>query len=129
MEELLIILIAIKQAIKQYHWNATTYQEHLFGDRLLEGIEDYIDEVAEISKVNQEDPNLAAKHLLQEASACLENKDYNDLKNIGGLFYALLQELEQDEDEAKILGVKDIYSRLSNTALRKLYLINTQVGK
>lgn len=129
MEDILIILIAIKQAVKQYHWNAKTYQEHLLGERLLEDIEDYIDEVAEISKVNQEDPNLSAKFLLGEASDILENKDYDDIKNIGNLFYALLQELNAQEEKAVIIGIKDIYSRLSNATLRKLYLINTQVGK
>lgn len=129
MEDILIILIAIKQAVKQYHWNAKSYQEHLLGERLLEGIEDYIDEVAEISKVNQEDPNLSAKFLLGEASGILENKDYNDIKNIGQLFYALLQELNEIEDKAVIIGIKDIYSRLSNAILRKLYLINTQASK
>lgn len=129
MEQILIILIAIKQAVKQYHWNAKSYQEHLLGERLLEDIEDYIDEVAEISKVNQEDPNLSAKFLLREASDILENKDYDDIKNIGNLFYALLQELNSQEEKAVIIGIKDIYSRLSNATLRKLYLINTQVAK
>lgn len=129
MEELLIILIAIKQAIKQYHWNATTYQEHLLGDRLLEGIEDYIDEVAEISKVDQENPNLGAKHLLAEASKYLADTDYNNLKNLAWLFYSLLQEINTLDEKTMVVGIKDIYSRLSNTALRKLYLINTQVGK
>lgn len=129
MEHILIILIAIKQAVKQYHWNATSYQDHLLGERLLEDIEDYIDEVAEIANINKEETNLDAKYLLEEASDFLEKKDYNDIRSIGGLFYALLQELNELEDKAVIIGIKDIYSRLSNATLRKLYLINTQAGK
>lgn len=129
MEDILIILIAIKQAVKQYHWNATSYQDHLLGERLLEDIEDYIDEVAEIANINKEETNLDAKYLLEKASDFLEKKDYNDIRNIGGLFYALLQELNELEDKAVIIGIKDIYSRLSNATLRKLYLINTQAGK
>ena len=129
MEQILIILIAIKQAIKQYHWNAKSYQEHLLGDRLLEGIEDYIDEVAEISKVGQENPDLSAKHLLAESAKHLETKDYNDIRNIANLFFNLLQELNQTENAVSIIGIKDLYSRLSNSALRKLYLIDIQLGK
>jgi len=129
MEQILIDLIAIKQAIKQYHWNATSYQDHLLGERLLEGLEDYIDEVAEISKVNQENPDLSAQTLLTEASKHIGDRNCNSIKAIANLLYELIQELNSLEESATIIGVKDIFSRLSNSALRKLYLIDTQFDK
>lgn len=129
MEQILIILIAIKQAIKQYHWNATSYQEHLLGERLLEDLEDYIDEVAEISKVNQESPDLSAQNLLEKAAKYIGDRNCNSIKAIANMIFELIQELNAQEENATLLGVKDIFSRLSNTALRKLYLIDTQFDK
>lgn len=129
MEHILIILIAIKQAIKQYHWNARSYQDHLLGERLLEGLEDYIDEVAEISKVNQGDPDLSAQTLLAEAAKFIGDRNCNSVKAIANLLFELIQELNAQEENAAIIGIKDIFSRLSNSALRKLYLIDTQFVK
>ena len=55
MQEILILLIAIKQLIKQYHWQAKSYQEHILADKLEEDLEDYIDEVAEVSRVTKKE--------------------------------------------------------------------------
>lgn len=69
MQSILIILIALKQYIKQYHWQAKSYQEHILADKLEEGLEDYIDEVAELSVViDLSDESLKANMLLGKAS-------------------------------------------------------------
>ena len=126
MEKLLISLIALKQSIKQYHWLAKSYQEHILADKLEEDLEDYIDEVAELSLVT-ETPNVEAKHLLGEATSLLNGKDKVDLNTLADLFIDLQEQLQSLKPE--LLGISDLAGRLSNTILRKLYLIKLQLGK
>ena len=129
MESILVKLIALKQAIKEYHWLAKSYQEHILADKLEEGIDDYADEVAELTIVNQEDHNFASKNLLYEATSYLQNKKTEELTAIAGIFYDILQEVNEMSEKATIAGLADLYGRISNMALRKLYLINIQLGK
>ena len=126
MEKILFTLIALKQYIKQYHWQAKSYQEHILADKLEEDLEDYIDEVAELSLVT-ETPNVEAKHLLGEATSFLNGKDKADLNTLADLFIELQEQLQSLKPE--LLGVSDLAGRLSNTILRKLYLIQLQLGK
>ena len=128
MEKILFTLIALKQYIKQYHWQAKSYQEHILADKLEEDLEDYIDEVAELSLVT-ETPNVEAKHLLGEATSFLNGKDKADLSTLGELFAELLEELQSVNEQVKLLGIADLTGRLSNSVLRKLYLIKLQLGK
>lgn len=126
MEKILITLIAIKQYIKQYHWQAKSYQEHILADKLEEDLEDYIDEVAELSLVTQT-PNVESKHLLGEATSFLNGKDKADLNTLADLFIDLQEQLQSLKPE--LLGLSDLAGRLSNSILRKLYLIQLQLGK
>ena len=129
MESILVKLIALKQAIKEYHWLAKSYQEHILADKLEEGIDDYADEVAELAIVNQEEPDLAAQNLLGQATQYLQGKKTDELSGIGNIFYELLQDVNEQSEKATIAGIADLFSRISNLALRKLYLINIQLGK
>ena len=127
MQKILILLIAIKQAIKQYHWQATSYQEHLLGERLLEGIEDYIDETAELSVLFE--PNkehLAAAVLLGKASLYLNGKGLCNLQTIAKQLGDLTEELSRLQASTEDNGLKDLCGRMANSILRKLYLIQTQ---
>lgn len=127
MQEILILLIAIKQYIKQYHWQAKSYQEHILADKLEEDLEDYIDEVAELSIVAElSDKQVKAKDLLDQAAQCLGNEDKADLLSIMNLFVSLSDEVNAFEEKAEALGLKDLCGRLSNTILRKVYLIHLQ---
>lgn len=126
MEKILVILIALKQYIKEYHWLAESYQEHILADKLEEDLEDYIDEVAEISLVT-ETPNVEAKHLFGQAENYLNGKDKADLNTLADLFIELQEQLQSLDP--KLLGLSDLAGRLSNTILRKLYLIKLQLGK
>jgi len=128
MEKILVTLIAIKQYIKQYHWLAKSYQDHILADKLEEDLEDYIDEVAELSLVT-EIPNVEARHLLGKATSFLNGKDKVDLNTLGELFAELLEELQSVNEQVKLLGIADLTGRLSNSVLRKLYLIKLQLGK
>ena len=127
MQEILILLIAIKQYIKQYHWQAKSYQEHILADKLEEGLEDYIDEVAELSIVAElSEKQVKAKDLLDQAAQCLGNEDKANLLSIMNLFVSLSEEVNAFEEKAEALGLKDLCGRLSNTILRKIYLIQLQ---
>lgn len=127
MQNILIILIALKQYIKQYHWQAKSYQEHILADKLEEGLEDYIDEVAELSVViDLSDESLKANMLLGKASLYLEGKGKADLLNIAQVLSDLGDEIDRVNDKAEALGIKDLCGRLSNSLLRKIYLIQLQ---
>ena len=128
MEKLLIILVALKQVIKQYHWLAKSYQEHILADKLEEDLEDYSDEVAELALVVDQTVNVEAKHLLERAANYLNGKPV-DLQSLGELFTELLEHLQSVNDQSKLLGISDLTGRLSNSVLRKLYLIKLQLGK
>ena len=129
MQGILVKLIALKQAIKEYHWLAKSYQEHILADKLEEGLDDFSDEVAELSIVNQEEPDLVAHNLLSEATKYLQGKKTDDLHGIGNICYDILQEVNEESETATIAGIADLFSRISNLLLRKLYLINIQIGK
>ena len=127
MQKILIALIAIKQAIKQYHWQAKSYQEHILADKLEEGLEDYIDEVAELSVLTEEnEKHLNAKLLLGNASSFLDNKENLNTFDILGLFAKLQDAITTYNDTTEDIGLKDLCGRLSNTLLRKAYLIQIQ---
>jgi len=127
MTEILIILIALKQAIKQYHWQATSYQDHILADKLEEGLEDYIDEVAELSVLitgNKE--QLAANVLLAKASLFIRDKSKISLKDILEIFGTLQEKLGDYSERTKDIGLSDLCGRLTNSILRKAYLIQLQ---
>lgn len=128
MQKILIILIAIKQYIKQYHWQAKSYQEHILADKLEEDIDDYIDEVAELSVVGEyDDKQLKAKDLLAKASQVVKDDSQADLMSLAKLFVELGESVNAFEEKAGALGLKDLCGRLSNTIMRKVYLINLQL--
>lgn len=127
MEKILIALIAVKQAIKQYHWQAKSYQEHILADKLEEDLEDYIDEVAELSVLAETDEkHLEAKILLGKASSFLGDKGNLKLVDILELFSRLQEVVSRYNDNTEDLGLKDLFGRLSNLLLRKAYLIQVQ---
>lgn len=127
MQKILITLIALKQAIKQYHWQAKSYQEHILADKLEEDLEGYIDEVAELSVLLlPNDKHLEAKLLLGKASLFLADKQEITLMSILELLGDLQEEITDFNDKTEDLGFKDLCGRLSNTLLRKAYLIQVQ---
>ena len=126
MKDILVTLIALKQYIKQYHWQAKSYQEHILADKLEEGLEDYIDETAELSVVvEQTDEHLQAGGLLDVAAKILpEGKA--ELQQVALLLIRLNQQLKELKPKVGEMGVEDLLSRLSNSILRKIYLIHLQ---
>lgn len=130
MEKILIALIAIKQAVKQYHWQAKSYQEHILADKLEEDLEGYIDEVAELSVLTQlNDKHLNAKNLLGKASIFLGEKETYKSFDLLELFSRLQEVITAYNDTTEDIGLKDLCGRLSNLLLHKAYLLNLQQGK
>ena len=127
MQKILITLIALKQAIKQYHWQATSYQEHILADKLEEDLEDYIDETAELSVLTENNSShLEAKNLLGKASQALAGKGTIKPIDILELLSELQEAITTYNDTTEDLGLKDLCGRLSNALLRKVYLIQIQ---
>lgn len=127
MKDILVTLIALKQYIKQYHWQAKSYQEHILADKLEEGLEDYIDETAELSVVvEQTDEHLQAKQLLAEAANILPEGENGNLERIARLLIDLQSKIQSNRTKISEMGVDDLFSRLSNSIMRKIYLIHLQ---
>lgn len=127
MKDILVTLIALKQYIKQYHWQAKSYQEHILADKLEEDLEDYIDETAELSVVvEQTDEHLQAGKLLSEAANIVSEDNESHLRKIAYLLVALNEDLKELKPKVGEMGVEDLFSRLSNSILRKIYLIHLQ---
>ena len=144
MKNLLQTLIGLKQYIKQYHWLAKGYENHILADKLEDGLEEQIDELAELGLASfSEDADFYAKDLLAGANTTLENAytgtDMTEtLKAIAGLFGNVLTISKQTQAELKEhlkdqnladLAFSDYLGRLSNSALVKLYLIQIQLNK
>lgn len=127
MKDILVTLISLKQYIKQYHWQAKSYQEHILADKLEEGLEDYIEETAELSVVvEQTDEHLQAGKLLAEAANIVSEDNESPLRKIAYLLVALNEDLKKLKQNTVEMGVEDLFSRLSNSILRKIYLIHLQ---
>lgn len=68
MNKFVIMLLAFKMYVKQFHWLAKGYENHILADKLEDEIDDYIDEAAELYNVNNDAPdNLYAKYILEGA--------------------------------------------------------------
>ena len=127
MTQILIILIALKQAIKQYHWQAKSYQEHILADKLEEDLEDYIDETAELSVLTEgSKEQLKANVLLAKASLFLNEKGEINLQKLLEIFSKLQETIGDYNEKNEDIGISDLCGRLTNAILRKAYLIQLQ---
>lgn len=135
MKELLYNLIGLKQYIKQYHWLAKGYDNHILADRLEEGLEEQIDELAELLLAIDETTNVSADYLLREASNKVPSGQIADmhviLQNIANMCGVILGICKNNHsgNELAELAFSDYLGRLSNSLVRKLYLIQIQFGK
>lgn len=138
MKELLYILIGLKQYIKQYHWLVKGYDNHILADKLGEGLEDEIDELVELTITASGNENdFIAQELLNRAGQGL-NGAYigldakETLKTIADLCVKILNQckaLQGNYKDMTELAFSDYFGRLSNSILRKLYLIQVQIYK
>lgn len=136
MKEILYHLIGLNQYIAQYHWLAAGYENHILADKLADGLDDEIDELAELLLATENNENdFTAKELLVQSKQTVENAYtgtdmVETLKSLAELFgkILILCDRENENDITK-LAFADFRGRLSNSILRKLYLIQIQLKK
>ena len=137
MKEILYHLIGLNQYIKQYHWFAAGYENHILADKLADGLDDEIDELAELLLATQtQETDFAAKEVLRQSQQTVENAYIGTdmvetLKALAELFGKILILCKEPFDEGEVteLAFSDFRGRLSNSILRKLYLIQIQLKK
>lgn len=136
MEKLAVMLLALKLYIKEYHWLAKGYENHILADKLEEDIDEYIDEAAELFTLNNEDlSGIYGKNLLKQASEHIadcysgpEMKLY--FPNLISLVVEILEYCKTyTTTDVLEKGYSDYVGRLSNMMLKKLYLIGIQRSK
>lgn len=127
------MLLGLKMYVKQYHWLAKGYLEHILADKLEEELDDYIDEAAELYAVSHNNLiSLTSAQTLGNAhSFIIENTDdkKSELDNLINLITLVMMNCkvvaEEDNDFKQPIG--DYLGRLSNLLMRKLYLIDVQM--
>lgn len=136
MRDIIVYLIALKQTVKQYHWFANGYAEHILADKLEDGLDDEIDELAELILAVDENTNLSADYLLREAagkviSAGQKPSSQVILQNIANMCGSILELAKNNKVNNPMveLAFSDYLGRLSNSLVRKLYLIQLQFNK
>ena len=127
------MLLGLKMYIKQYHWLAVGYENHILADKLEEELDDYIDEAAELFAVSSEDVHsLDAYQVLDRAKAFVQsNVTADDMVDIRAAIIkqmtAILSYCKSDLGQPELKqAFGDYTGRLSNLLVRKLYLIDIQ---
>ena len=118
MLELMQRLIAFKYSCKLNHWGTNEYAKHLLFDRLQEGIDDFVDNIAEEYfmannkksdlKANVMSPNFVNQDLIkscQEINAHIE-KIINDEKFSQGILSLLGNIAEAFDEKLALLTLK-----------------------
>ena len=136
MKELLYNLIGLKQYIKQYHWLAKGYDNHILADKLEDDLDEQIDELAELLLAIDENTNVSADYLLREATTRIPQTGLHpemhvilqNIANMCGVILGICKDNHSGNELAE-LAFSDYVGRLSNSIVRKLYLIQLQFGK
>lgn len=134
MERLVYMLLGLKMTVKQYHWLAKGYEEHILADRLEEDLDDYLDEAAELSLVvSDKSEPYTSKYILEKAKEFVDNtyvEGTGDLFLISGIITTIMGECRKPvEEDVLKQPFGDYLGRLSNLLMRKLYLIDIQNKK
>ena len=134
MEKLVYMLLGLKMTVKQYHWLAKGYDEHILADKLEEELDDYMDEAAELSLVvTDKFADFHSKNILEKAKNFVDEvivveEDY--LFSIAGIITTIMGECRKPVEEDLLKQpYGDYLGRLSNLLMRKLYLIDIQQKK
>jgi hypothetical protein len=131
MEKFVYMLLALRMTIKQYHWLAKGYEEHILADRLEEELDDYMDEAAELSLVvTDKFADFYSKNVLEKARKFIDEVavlEGDNLFTISGLITTIMGECRKPVEEDLLKQpFGDYLGRLSNLLMRKLYLIDIQ---
>ena len=145
MQKLADILTALRQYIKQYHWLARGYDNHLLADRLEnemgDSLDASIDRIKELALAAGEGEQIAyadyslagALEILKGIPTPTDTKTETVLNNIGML---ILYYLNKRQDYSKRLLGEVFKGAIDNAILgigedmmRRAYLLNIQLNK
>lgn len=134
MDKFVSMLLGLKMFVKQYHWLAKGYENHILADKLEEELDDYIDEAAELFAVSSEETHaLDAYQVLERAKSFVqETKVVPDtMEDLRGsmikIITSIMSYCRQDMGNNELKQpFGDYTGRLSNLLLRKLYLLDVQ---
>lgn len=143
MQKLADILTALRQYIKQYHWLARGYDNHLLADRLEnemgESLDASIDRIKELALAAGEGEQIAyadnsltgALEILKGIPTPTDTKTETVLNNIGMLIFDYMKE---SEDYSKRLQGQVFKGAIDNAIfgigedmMRRAYLLNIQM--
>lgn len=117
MFELIQHLVAFKYACKQNHWSTNSYANHLLFDRLSEGIDDSVDDLAEKYFMARDNKKVFKASVLNPKM--IDMKLVKMIEAIISHLEELQNDDEMDEGICSVLG--DIESNfLTKLALAKL---------
>ena len=91
MNELIALLIAIKEFAKDIHYNVkglTAIENHKFADEIFDGIDDFIDEIKEVCLLGVNLRPLTSKEYMQRALLLIPDLPEDDKKK-----FEVMQEL------------------------------------
>lgn len=141
MDKLTDILTALNQYIKQYHWLAKGYDNHILADKLGENLTESIDRLKELhlGSGGSEDIALAEKSLAGAVdtlrATIKEPANTTDmvLENIGYLIIAFLtaaKDVKQSYEGTIFAGgINNAIDDISEQLIRNAYLLGIQLEK
>lgn len=139
MNKFIVQLLAFKMYVKQFHWLAKGYENHILADKLEEDLDDYIDEAAELYNVNNDTPDsMYAKNILDGASNYLNSASVYRGEDMNLHIDSMLKMAGQIIEDCSVnpgaegvvkQAYSDYYSRLSNLMVKKCYLLYIQHRK
>lgn len=116
MLELIQKLIAFKYSCKLAHWKSTTYAQHLLYDRLQEGMDDLIDDIAERYF-------MAGKQTKQLSAKVLDPKYVN--ADLSAAIKDILQTIDKLMAKGNLSeGVESLITDIASQFLGKLALVD-----
>ena len=114
MYELMQHLIAFKYACKINHWSTNEYAQHLLYDRLAEGVDEWVDKVAESHFMAGDEKSVFKPDLLTSTMIS---------RNIVGMCESIISHLEElQEDDELNEGAKSLLGDIEAEFLVKLAL-------
>lgn len=114
MYELMQHLIAFKYACKTNHWSTDNYSKHLLFDRLSEGIDDWVDSIAETYFMADDNKKVFKANILNPKFV-----DTDLVKSCESII-SHLEELQNDDEMNE--GLNSLLSAIEEGFLNKLAL-------
>lgn len=121
-------LMAIENFAKDIHYNcvgANFYGDHLFADRIADGMSDYIDQLKEICLLGHGFKTLHSGEYLMRASELI-SLDIN-FENMLKLLMACLKHIEAIENISK--GDENLIGAIAQDIQNNVGLINIMLGR